>query len=110
MRKELERRAAIYPGGWPLPPLADRNVWLVDDGLATGLSMLAAVEMLRARSPQSVRLAVVCSPPDSLAAVQAAVDEAWCLCVQTSRPFAVASFYADFHDLSDGEVLEALRG
>ena len=108
VRVEVERRASIYPGGWPLPPLKGKRVWLVDDGLATGASMLAAVEMLLARSPASLAVTVPCAPADSLRQVADAADQTWCLAAQEQGSFAVASFYRDFHDLDDHEVLEAL--
>ena len=110
VRAEVERRGAVYPGGWPLPDLTGRNVWLVDDGLATGLSMLTAADMLRANGSGSLSIAVPCSPVDSLALVSGAADALWCLAAQDIHPFAVASFYADFHDLDDVEVREALEG
>jgi putative phosphoribosyl transferase len=109
VRAEVGRRGSVYPGGWPLPDLAGRRVWLVDDGLATGLSMLTAADMLRAHGPLWLTIAVPCSPADSLATMEAAADEVWCLAVQDSRSFAVASFYRDFHDLSDSEVRAMLR-
>jgi putative phosphoribosyl transferase len=109
VRAEVERRSTVYPGGWPLPNLAGRHLWLVDDGLATGLSMLAAADMLRARQPASLRIAVPCSPSDSIAKVSGAADALWCLAAQDAHPFAVASFYRDFRDLNDAEVREALQ-
>ena len=108
VRAEVERRGAAYPGGWPLPDLTGRRVWLVDDGLATGLTMLTAADMLRARGPASLTIAVPCSPADSLARVSGAADFLWCFAVQDGHPFAVASFYRDFHDLDDAEVRAAL--
>lgn len=110
VRTEIERRATVYPGGWPLPSLEGRSVWLVDDGLATGLTMLAGAQMLRARGPARLLVAVPCSPSDSLARAAPLADELWCLYAQQSRPFAVASFYRDFHDLTDAEVQTALAG
>jgi putative phosphoribosyl transferase len=106
---EVQRRGAVYPGGWPLPDLAGRCVWLVDDGLATGLTMLAAADMLRARGPVSLTIAVPCSPSDSLVRVSGAADALWCLAVQDGHSFAVASFYRDFHDLDDAEVRAVLQ-
>ena len=108
VRIEVERRASVYPGGWPLPPLTGKCVWLVDDGLATGASMLAAVEMLRARSPASLAVTVPCAPDDALRQVADAADQTWCLAAQEQGSFAVASFYREFHDLTDHEVLDAL--
>jgi len=109
VREEIVRRAGVYPGGWPLPDLTGRSVWIVDDGLATGLTMLTAAEMLRARNPASLAIAVPCSPSDSLERVSGAADAVWCFAVQEGRPFAVASFFRDFHDLDDDEVRSALR-
>jgi predicted phosphoribosyltransferase len=109
VRAEVARRGAAYPGGWPLPDLVGRNVWLVDDGLATGLSMLTAADMLRALAPASLSIAVPCSPTDSLTRVLGAADVLWCFAAQDGHPFAVASFYSDFHDLDDAEVREVLR-
>lgn len=109
VRAEVERRSAAYPGGWPLPDLSGRSVWLVDDGLATGLTMLSATDMLRARGPASLTVTVPCSPSDSLAKVTEAGDATWCLAAQDGHPFAVASFYRDFHDLDDAEVRADLR-
>lgn len=107
---EVGRRGAVYPGGWPLPDLAGRCVWLVDDGLATGLSMLTAADMLRALGSASLSIAVPCSPADSLARLSGAANAVWCFAAQDGHPFAVASFYRDFHDLDDAEVRAALLG
>lgn len=109
VRDEVERRGAAYPGGWPLPDMAGRHVWLVDDGLATGLTMLAAADMLRAHGVAALTVAIPCSPSDSLTRLAAEVNDVWCIASQEGHPFAVASFYRDFHDLADAEVLAALR-
>jgi putative phosphoribosyl transferase len=105
---ELQRRAQAYPGSWPLPDIAGRDIWLVDDGLATGLSMVAAAGMLRAREPASLSMAVVAAPRDSLTLLAESVDAEWCLFAQQQGPFAVASYYYDFHDLTDDEVRKLL--
>ena len=109
VRREVERRGSVYGGGWPLPELEGRRVWVVDDGLATGYSMLATLGMLRKHGAGWIGVAVPCSPVDSLVRVQPLTDEAWCLVGQQGRPFAVASFYVDFHDLSDDEVRGVLE-
>jgi putative phosphoribosyl transferase len=108
VRAEIERRATVYPGGWPLPDVRDHEVWLVDDGLATGMTMLVAADMLRRRAPARLDIAIPCAPDDSVEAVSAVADSVWCIASQTGRPFAVASFYRDFHDLSDAEVVATL--
>ncbi len=109
VQAEVVRRGSVYPGGWPLPDLAGRRVWVVDDGLATGYSMVASLEMLRKLGAGWLGVAVPCSPDDSLARVAPLADEVWCLVAQQGRGFAVASFYVDFHDLRDDEVVEVLK-
>lgn len=107
--REVIRRQTVYrPSREPLD-VRGRTVYLVDDGLATGYTMVAAAKMLREMSLQSLILAVPCSPIDSLETVRPYFDELFCLVAQESGPFAVASFYVDFHDLSDQEVLEILK-
>lgn len=108
VRQELERRAGAYPGGWPLPDMRGRHVFLVDDGLATGYSMIAAAKMARDADPASITLAVPVAPADSLRSIARHVDHAYCLMLQAAPPFAVASFYRDFHDLRDDEVVTLL--
>jgi putative phosphoribosyl transferase len=109
-RREIERRARAYPGGWPLPELEGRAVWIVDDGLATGYTARAAVRMARHAGARRVTLAVPVSSAATLSDVAPEVDEVWVLVVQEARSFAVASFYEDFHDLSDAEVIGLLDG
>lgn len=104
VRTEVERRGAAYPGGWPLPDLKGRNVWIVDDGLATGSTMLSALDMLRAREPASLTAVVPCSPAETLAYVADVADIVWCFAVQDRDSFGVASYYRDFHDMTDDEV------
>jgi predicted phosphoribosyltransferase len=84
------------------------DVYLVDDGLATGYTAIAAAKMLRNQNPRSLVLAVPVSPRSSITAVQSYFDEIYCLITQASNSFAVASFYTDFHDMSDDEVREIL--
>jgi putative phosphoribosyl transferase len=107
-RDEVVRRARAFPGGWPLPQLEDTDVWLVDDGLATGYSAIAAARMVRARGVSTLSLAVPCGPLSSIARVASEVDDVWCAIGQAGGAFAVASYYDDFHDLSDVEVVALL--
>lgn len=109
-RREVERRARAYPGGWPLPELEGKVVWVVDDGLATGYTARAAIRMAREGGARRVTLAVPVSSAATLSDVAPEVDEMWVLVVQEARSFAVASFYDDFHDLSDAEVVGLLGG
>lgn len=110
VRAEIRRRTGVYRGDRPFPDVRGRDVYLVDDGLATGYTMIAAAKMIRGLGPGRLVLAVPVSPADSLETLNEYVDDAYCLVVQESGPFAVASFYLDFHDLSDREVVEGLTG
>jgi putative phosphoribosyl transferase len=107
---EVRRRAAVYPGGDPLPGMAGRTVYLVDDGLATGFTALAAARMLAAQGPAKVVLAVPVSSARTLRLLEPEVDDVFCLIEQSHPPFAVASFYSRFPDLDDEEVVRILLG
>lgn len=106
---EVRRRVRIYRGDRPFPDLSGKNVVLTDDGLATGYTMIAAVEMVRKMGPASVGVAVPVSPEHTARRVRPLVDHFHCLHISDRYPFAVASFYEDFHDLTDDEVLSYLR-
>jgi erythromycin esterase-like protein/predicted phosphoribosyltransferase len=106
-RRELERRERAYRGERPPPDLAGRTVILVDDGLATGSTMLAAVEAVRQDDPAGVVVAVPIAAPEVCEALRAVADEV--VCVATPRPMhAVGLWYEDFSQTSDEEVRELL--
>lgn len=106
---EVQRRAMEYTGTMETPSVAGRNVYLVDDGLATGYSMLAAGKMISGMGPASLTMAVPVSPDSSLRMINGMFDRKYCLFAQQRPSFAVASYYADFHEMSDREVIEELR-
>ncbi|SRR5579871_1355400 len=106
-RRELERRERSYRGELPPPELEGRTVIVVDDGLATGSTMTAAVEAIRAREPAAVIVAVPVADPEVCEVVGAAADET--LCLLTPHPLgAVGFYYADFSQITDAEVRELL--
>lgn len=108
--EEAGRRDRIYRAGRPLPPLAGYSVILVDDGLASGYTVLAAAEFAKKSGPREV---VVAAPVASISAVellQPRVDRVVVLHVSHQRDFAVASFYQDFTQLTDEGVVATLRG
>jgi len=104
---ELERREQIYREGRPPPELRDRVVILVDDGLATGATMRAAVKALRERVVATIVVAVPVAPPDTCHEVEQLADETICL---STPPFfqAVGQYYEDFSQTTDDEVRDLL--
>jgi putative phosphoribosyl transferase len=104
---ELKRREHQFRGDRPFPELGGKVVILVDDGLATGSTMRAAVEALRARRPARIVVAVPVSAPETCDAFRALVDEI--VCAITPEPFhAVGLWYEDFSQTTDEEVHELL--
>ncbi|MFD5461370.1 phosphoribosyltransferase family protein [Kitasatospora sp. NPDC127059] len=106
-RTELERRARRYRGDRPAADLRGRTVVVVDDGIATGSTALAACRIVRARGAARVVLAVPVAPRDWTERLSEAADEL--VCVDTPSPFfAIGEFYADFTQTGDEEVLRLL--
>src|SRR4030095_1569643 len=104
---ELERREQIYRVGRAAPELRDRIAILVDDGLATGATMRAAVKALRERGAAKIVVAVPVGPPDTCQELAQQAHEAICL---STPPFfqAVGQYYDDFSQTSDDDVRELL--
>jgi len=106
--RELARREQVYRGGRPPLDLAGRTVILVDDGLATGSTMRAAVAGLRQRGPSRVVIAVPVAATSTCEALAGEVDDI--VCGQTPEPFlAVGLWYADFSQTTDEEVRAELE-
>ncbi len=107
-RRELERRELAYRRGRPPPKLAGKIVILIDDGLATGSTMLAAVEAVRAEHPVRVVVAVPVADAEMLALLRGRADQA--VCLLTPHPMrAVGSWYENFEQTTDEEVRELLE-
>src|SRR4051794_23288048 len=104
---ELRRGERAYRGVWPPVPLVGRTVVVVDDGLATGATMRAAVAAVRRSRPARVLVAVPVGSPKACADLAAAVDDVVCLWAPESFS-AVGQGYGDFGATSDDEVREAL--
>ena len=106
--QELRRREAAYREGHDAVPLAGRVVILIDDGLATGSTMMAAVKAVRLLAPARVIVAVPVGARDTCAALAAVADEV--VCVRTPEPFsAVGEWYLNFDQTSDEEVRQLLH-
>jgi putative phosphoribosyl transferase len=104
---EIERRRRLYFGNRTHPDPRGQTVVLVDDGLATGATARVAIQQLRARGAGRVILAIPVVPESGLETVKGEVDQLICL-AQPSDFRSVGAFYADFHQLSDDEVLDQL--
>lgn len=105
---ELARRAQVYRDDLPAMIVEDRTVILVDDGLATGATMRAALVALRQEQPRRLVAAVPVAPPASCWTLSAIADEA--ICLETPEPFyGVGLWYGDFAPTSDDEVRDLLR-
>jgi putative phosphoribosyl transferase len=106
-RQELERRERAYRGNQPPPPVENHCIILVDDGLATGASMLAAVSTLRQRKPASIVVAIPVAPTDTVQRLKQEADAV--VCLATPEPFsAVGRWYQEFSQTSDDEVTSLL--
>lgn len=106
-RKELMRRERLYRDGRAMPAVEGKTVILVDDGLATGATMYAAVHALRRLSPARILVAVPVAAPESCEAFKKEADE--CVCAVTPEVFyAVGQWYKNFGPTSDQTVQELL--
>jgi predicted phosphoribosyltransferase/predicted alpha/beta-hydrolase family hydrolase len=104
---ELARRVALYRGGRPRLPLAGRTVVLVDDGLATGFTARAAIELLHREGVARLVLAVPVAPADTVRELGRLVDEV--VAVRTPPDFqAIGQWYEDFHQVDDATVARCL--
>ena len=107
-QRELERRDRLYRGERPAPALRDHTVLLVDDGLATGSTMRAAVQAVRQQGPARIVLVAPVGSTDAIAMLRPLVDEVVCPLVPDWLS-SIGEWYRDFGQTSDREVQELLR-
>lgn len=107
-RAERERREKMYRRGRRAPDLRGRTAVLVDDGLATGSTMLAAARYVRSWEPESLKIAVPVGSSEACELLKSECDEV--ICLAHPKPFvAVGEWYADFEQVSDADVTRLLR-
>ena len=104
---ELKRREQAYRGDRPVLDPHGRTVILVDDGIATGASMLAAVRAVRAAGPEAIVVAVPVGPPSACEQLAQEADDVVCATMPPAFE-AVGQVFADFHQVTDDEVRELL--
>ncbi len=107
-KREVTARIERYRGKHTSPTLRDKTVILLDDGIATGGTMHAALLAIRAARPDKIVLAVPVAAPDALASITSLVDDVVCLHMPKNL-YSVGLWYADFAQVSDEEVVELLR-
>jgi predicted phosphoribosyltransferase len=107
-REELRRREQEYRDNRPEPELTGKTVILIDDGLATGASMYAAVVAVKQKRPRKVVVAIPVASPESCSALSRFIDQI--VCAYTPEPFyGVGQWYEDFSQTSDEEVRQLLE-
>ncbi len=105
----IKSRNELFRGGLPFPPLRDRVVIIVDDGLASGYTMLSAVDFIKSHRPEKVVVAVPTAPDRTVDLILPHVDELVCLNIRSGTFFAVADAYENWYDLGDEEVISILQ-
>ena len=105
----IKRRNEIFRKGQDFPSLKNRTVIIVDDGLATGYTMLAAIDFVKRQEPQKVVVAVPTGSKETVDTILTHVEELLCLNVRGRHTFAVAEAYENWYDLEDDEVISILN-
>jgi predicted phosphoribosyltransferase len=105
---EIARRKALFRGIRPQAPIAGRSVIVTDDGIATGATMIATLQVARVKDPFELIVAVPVASPDRLCEIRSRCDEVICLLAPPTF-WAIGQFYEDFSQVEDAEALDLLR-
>lgn len=109
VRARISQRSLLYHGERPLTSVTGKTVLIIDDGLASGFTMMAAAESVRRRRPREIVVAVPAASANAVSQVEEIADRV-VTCVTAFTPrFAVADFYRYWYDLSDDEVVQQIR-
>ncbi len=106
---ELEKRNSLFRGGRPFPDLTGKRVVLVDDGVASGFTMLASIAMAKKAKALETIVAVPTAPEHTIHHIQSEVDAIYCANIRTAPYFAVAEAYREWYDLNEEEVIHILK-
>jgi putative phosphoribosyl transferase len=107
-KDEIERRVSLYREGQRIPDLKNKKIILIDDGVATGASMKAAISTLKEENVEKLIVAVPVAPPDTVMELEQMVDEL--VCLEAPADFmAVGAYYQDFTQITDEEVIDILE-
>jgi putative phosphoribosyl transferase len=107
--ENIQQRNRLFREGKPYPHQEHDTVIIVDDGLASGFTMLAAVTFMKKRGAQKITAAVPTGSRNTVEFILPRVDELVCLNVRSGFPFAVADAYRNWYDLADREVMDIVR-
>ncbi len=107
-QRSIRERIEQFTGGSSIPSIAGRTVIITDDGLASGYTMLAAVEALKSEGAERIIIAVPTGSAGAVAVLSGLVDTLICLNLREHSPFAVAEAYENWYDLDDKEVIRSL--
>lgn len=104
----ISKREKFFRGGKPFPTVNNKHVIIIDDGLASGYTMLSAIRFLKKRFPAIIIVAIPTGHDRAINIIKAEVEEIVCLNVRAGFSFAVADAYRNWYDLTDHEVIEIL--
>jgi predicted phosphoribosyltransferase len=109
VRTEIKHRMLLYRGDRPLPIISGRSVVIIDDGLASGITMTAAVESVRHRHPKHIIVGVPCASAIAIKQLERIADKVITCAVGYMPRFAVADYYRYWYDVDDDEVVQYLK-
>lgn len=109
VRREIKRRREKYMGEITTHPVAGKTAIIVDDGIATGLTMIAAIEEIKSRKPKRLVVAIPVTPYDTAQRLKSMVDDLVSLDVDEHYLGAVGAYYEDFSQVEDSEVISLLK-
>jgi len=109
VRADIKQRSILYQGDQPLPSVTGKTAIIIDDGLASGFTMMAAVESVRRRRPRGVIVAVPVAPALAVKQLERVTDKVVTCATRYMPKFYVSDFYQYWHNLSDEEVIQCLK-